>query len=292
MELSPGHPLSNPSALPLSLPRPGLTETLSVAFNRTVWELLRRSGKAATASEIGALCTAPLAETEAALHALMTAGLVKPALSPTTGRRDAFRIAHDRIVIAYDREDAQQSQTARELRERLASHGRSVLDTARAHGAMHDDHAIEVHRSIHLDQSEFEELRRRMQAVTDYLERLEWNHAGRPHACNYHVALEARPLRATVMPTAALHVVHHKPRAGAGQEEAAKTGPSGARTRVLSGREREIAELLAQGRSCPEIATSLEVSVNTVRTITKRLYGKLGISRRAELVHWLRGPTL
>jgi DNA-binding CsgD family transcriptional regulator len=284
MELSPGHPLS--------LPRPGLTETLSVAFNRTVWELLRRSGKASTASEIAALCTAPLAEVEVALRQLGAAGLVKQALSPTTGRRDAFRIAHDRLVIAYDRENAEQSQAARELRDRLASHGRSVLDTARAHSALHDDHAIEVHRSIHLDQAEFEELRRRMQAVTDYLERLEWNHAGRPHACNYHVALEARPLRAAVLPTAALHVVHHKPRAGVAHDESAKAEPGATRVRVLSGREREIAELLAQGRSCPEIASSLDVSVNTVRTITKRLYGKLGISRRAELVNWLRGPTL
>jgi DNA-binding CsgD family transcriptional regulator len=50
--------------------------------------------------------------------------------------------------------------------------------------------------------------------------------------------------------------------------------------------------MLARGQSCPEISSALDVSVNTVRTITKRLYAKLGVRRRAELVHWLRGPTL
>lgn len=300
MELTPGQHID--------LPRPGLIEVLSVAFNRTVWELVRRAGRAVTADEIAARAAVPVANVQAALGHLLAAGLVKPALAVGTRRRDGFKIAHERLVIAYDGDDAAQAGIARRLRSELASHGRSVLETARAQAALHpshashaepspksDEQAIEVHRSVHLEPHEFAELSRRMQAVHDYLEMLERNAGGRPHACNFHVTLEARPLRTPVLPTATLHVIHRKlTLGGEGSHSGSGLGGGAAarRTSVLSAREREVGEMLARGKSCPEIAGSLSVSVNTVRTITKRLYAKLGIRRRAELVNWLRGPTL
>ncbi|HYI34843.1 MAG TPA: LuxR C-terminal-related transcriptional regulator [Glaciibacter sp.] len=53
----------------------------------------------------------------------------------------------------------------------------------------------------------------------------------------------------------------------------------------LSDREREVLRLLATELSGPEIARMLVVSLNTVRTHTKRIYTKLGVnSRRAAVV--------
>jgi LuxR family maltose regulon positive regulatory protein len=53
----------------------------------------------------------------------------------------------------------------------------------------------------------------------------------------------------------------------------------------LSEREREVLRLLATEMSGPEIARLLVVSLNTVRTHTKRIYTKLGVnSRRAAVV--------
>jgi LuxR family maltose regulon positive regulatory protein len=50
----------------------------------------------------------------------------------------------------------------------------------------------------------------------------------------------------------------------------------------LSRRERDILRLLATDLSGPDIARELVVSVNTVRTHTRNIYAKLGVtSRRA-----------
>lgn len=52
----------------------------------------------------------------------------------------------------------------------------------------------------------------------------------------------------------------------------------------LSGRELEIVELLCQGRSKPYIAEALYLSENTVGTYTRRLYKKLDVHSKQELL--------
>jgi two-component system nitrate/nitrite response regulator NarL len=53
---------------------------------------------------------------------------------------------------------------------------------------------------------------------------------------------------------------------------------------TLSPREREVLELIAEGRSAPAIAEELHVSPATVKTHLKTLYEKLGVSDRAAAV--------
>ncbi|MEV6332421.1 LuxR C-terminal-related transcriptional regulator [Streptomyces sp. NPDC051909] len=60
------------------------------------------------------------------------------------------------------------------------------------------------------------------------------------------------------------------------------------RTGVLSSREREIAQLAAQGNSSQEIAAILTLSVRTVDNHLQRAYRKLGIGSRKGLVEALR----
>jgi len=52
----------------------------------------------------------------------------------------------------------------------------------------------------------------------------------------------------------------------------------------LSRRELEVVRLLADGRSNPEIAAALFISVRTVQTHTENIYAKLGVHARAEAV--------
>jgi len=52
---------------------------------------------------------------------------------------------------------------------------------------------------------------------------------------------------------------------------------------LLTPREADVLELLQQGRSNPEIALSLHVGVETVRTHARNIYRKLGVSSRREL---------
>lgn len=55
-------------------------------------------------------------------------------------------------------------------------------------------------------------------------------------------------------------------------------------TKALSVQELKIAKALARGRSGPEIAESFFISINTVNTHRKRIYGKLNINSLQELV--------
>jgi DNA-binding NarL/FixJ family response regulator len=52
---------------------------------------------------------------------------------------------------------------------------------------------------------------------------------------------------------------------------------------VLTAREAEVLELLQQGRSNAEIAHTLHLGIETVRTHARRIYRKLGVRNRREL---------
>jgi LuxR family maltose regulon positive regulatory protein len=65
--------------------------------------------------------------------------------------------------------------------------------------------------------------------------------------------------------------------------------PAGPLAAVLTQRERGVARLLQGGLSQPEIAQELSVSLNTVKTHTRAIYRKLGVSSRQEAVARGRG---
>ncbi len=67
-------------------------------------------------------------------------------------------------------------------------------------------------------------------------------------------------------------------------------GGAGGTMDGLSRREREIARLLVAGYSGVNVAAIAGLSENTVRTYVRRLYGKLGVSNRADLVRKLVAP--
>ena len=62
------------------------------------------------------------------------------------------------------------------------------------------------------------------------------------------------------------------------------------RPSLLTERESQVLELLAQMNSTEEIAEALFVSTNTVKTHLKGIFGKLGVNRRVDAVR--HGRTL
>ena len=62
------------------------------------------------------------------------------------------------------------------------------------------------------------------------------------------------------------------------------------RSSLLTERESQVLELLAQMNSTEEIAAALFVSTNTVKTHLKGIFGKLGVNRRVDAVR--HGRTL
>jgi DNA-binding CsgD family transcriptional regulator len=66
-----------------------------------------------------------------------------------------------------------------------------------------------------------------------------------------------------------------------------------ARMVSLSPREQQIARMVAWGRTNQAIASSLEISVWTVSTHLRRIFAKLAVSSRAEMVaHLLADPDV
>lgn len=59
---------------------------------------------------------------------------------------------------------------------------------------------------------------------------------------------------------------------------------NGSATDVLSARELEVLQLLAQGLTYQQIALSLDLSTSTIRTFLHSTYGKLGVVDRAQAV--------
>ena len=59
----------------------------------------------------------------------------------------------------------------------------------------------------------------------------------------------------------------------------------------LTRREREVARLVIDGLSTEDIATALFISVHTVRDHLKMIFGKMGVSRRQDMVATLTGRT-
>ena len=62
-----------------------------------------------------------------------------------------------------------------------------------------------------------------------------------------------------------------------------RRAPGGDGLGGLSGREREVADLVALGRTNKEIAAELFLSEKTVESHMSRLFGKLGVRSRAEV---------
>jgi LuxR family maltose regulon positive regulatory protein len=71
-------------------------------------------------------------------------------------------------------------------------------------------------------------------------------------------------------------------RAAAGRAAAGPTHIAHGTTEPLSDRELDVLRLLATDLDGPDIARELVVSLNTMRTHTRSIYGKLGVNSRAE----------
>jgi DNA-binding NarL/FixJ family response regulator len=56
---------------------------------------------------------------------------------------------------------------------------------------------------------------------------------------------------------------------------------------VLTRREREVAELLAEGLSNKDIAARLVISVRTAETHAQNILAKLGFGSRAQITAWV-----
>jgi non-specific serine/threonine protein kinase len=85
----------------------------------------------------------------------------------------------------------------------------------------------------------------------------------------------------------ALAVATDPPGGGRRERPGARAARAGGAPEGLTRREWEVAQLVAEGLSNPQIAARLAVSGRTVDTHVARVLGKLGLARRTQLVAWI-----
>ncbi len=98
------------------------------------------------------------------------------------------------------------------------------------------------------------------------------------HECARCKALEGRCADLERQLAEARHERDRASRPGPGVDPEEVTG--------LTSRELEVLHLIAQGLSTDEIADQLYLSRNSVKTHTRKLYRKIGVSNRTEAAVW------
>lgn len=271
---------------------PGLAEALGSVDHLSIWELLRRFGRAATVEELEVASGLPRARVQAALDALAEPGdLLVERVPAGRGRREPlWRNARDAIVIGY-RVDDPADDAIRERfgklfgedrRREILAHAKSFGDRGPGEFVYNGLHAgaftsAELKRIWEL----LQELERLFHASNRRFHRIE---PTEPQWCTYHVSVDIEPLRPGILPMPTMQVI--------GRKWAAETARSfDARLATLSKRERDVAFRLRDGMTQREIADAIGVSYHTVVTLTRRLYAKLGVKRRKELVDLLIGQS-
>jgi DNA-binding CsgD family transcriptional regulator len=254
-----------------------------------VFEVIRRFGRPVAAARVADAAGLGLGRVMERIDALVSIGLVR-AIRPRAPRKVfAYKATCGRIVVTYDSRSPEQSravlqlqsQATRDAEEAMHVQPASALDGTTGR-AWH-----QTRMKCRLRPEHMRGLGQRLHAIGEYLMQvaLEDPMDG-PDAsplCNFVVGINLVPLDVPLLPSPPIVAV---PQSASSASIAldASTGFAG-----MTHRERQVAVALRDGRTRNEIAHELGISPNTVGTITRKVYAKLGVHRRAELVTRLAG---
>lgn len=268
---------------------PQVFDTLAEPFNCSVWEIVRRFGRPVILAEVTLVLHSQPAVVQRALERLEKLGLITRMPARGDRRAPTYETTSDGLVVGFNPDQSSECQAASDLKARLVAYGRRILEEDYAKNSNGD---VEQWSSmdcvpVRLTPTDIAEVSRNIHVLNECIDRIRGRatkiDSSQSQDCNYLIRIEAQPTRSPVLPLPSIHVVpYHRIRETIAKVESASMN-------ALSAREREVAIELARGLSRPEIATQLGVSVNTIATIGKRIYAKLGIHRRAELSARLHG---
>ena len=245
-----------------------------------IWEVLRRHRRAATASQVAALCECSHAEAQQALDLLERATLVRKRRASRSRRAAAYEVAVQSISVVFDRGDPAQARLVRSLeqyvtRELEDEHFRHEIPiTSASSGHWRYYHC----NPLFLEPADLEELIRRIRRVEEFVKLLNdrQSESTSTSRCNHAMAIRISPLGGNVMPQPHVKLLNRT------VAEATRR-PAAAPSHLLSRREREAVRALRDGKSRAAVAKHLGISVHTLGTVCKRAYRKLGINRVSQL---------
>lgn len=247
-----------------------------------LWGYLRLAVRPMTLSELCATARIDVAAVQRRIDVLANFGLVK--VLPATTRRPltSYEARYQGLQIRCRRDG--DHDALRAVASAMQQYAKELLPANWLAPGPTDStgwHA-DFTGVFHLTPPEVQELRRRLNSLVEFTELLSNKQAKRgssPELCNYVINFRVEPLAVPALPLAPVRFVLE----GADRDSPTPASERPANGR-LSARERQVATALARGLTIEEVAKEMGLARSTVSTMTKRLYRKLGVRRRAEMV--------
>lgn len=273
----------------LDLRSPAVATLLRDSRTMSIWEMIRRFGRAVTVAELAKACELPVSAVTEAVGRLEVGGLVRRADVRRGTRRGGYRALGDKIVIEIDPEAPVEMALLHGLAADFERESRTHIDQSLADSRRGVDRHCRKHAYAYLALSREEamELLALFGPIDAFVARMLSKspdpQGPAPELCNHLLALHIAPISTRQLPRARLLFTKR----GHSPEIKARLQPDPI-TR-LSEREREVASLLASGMTMAAVAKRLGLKSSTVETLTSRLYRKLGIRKRIELASKIKG---
>jgi DNA-binding CsgD family transcriptional regulator len=269
--------------LNLHLSKPGLLDALCDLEAMGVWELLRTSRSGRPAEEVAGLANISLTRTRLILEQLITLSLVESRPAGRGRRLTTYRVTVPELRVSHD---GMAPELIGKLLARWSESRAEYFNRALKDGISPDGPAASGFCGSGVERLTAEETAR-LKSLIHQIGVLLRTAARRdpppgspidPKSGEALYAVLIRMQKLQSMPLPSPPISFTPGFAGT------KDGVKRIDRSTLAPRERQVAEALAGGMGRPEIAKQLQLSVHTVTTMSKRVYKKLGIRNRAELV--------
>lgn len=250
-----------------------------------IWEYIRASRNAVRLQQLEDTLELDLKVIRQAVDALVKHQLLMKVHNSRT--KVSYQATGEQIIIAYDEHDT-------EVTDRLLDHSKMIHAKHRDIVGEHEDPEFHSsagmrfrHSSLHyFTTNELAELRRRVHSVISFLNMPRNQQPSDEDArfCNQGVSISLDPLVGKLLPSP---TVVTTPRSTVSWWDASRAEAAGLDT--LTPREREISLAVGDGLTRAQIADQLGISTNTVSTLLRRAYKKLGVTSQTELAARLAG---
>lgn len=271
----------------LELNDPAVLRVLLDASTMQRWEILRRAQRPFATAELAAESKASVEEVQRSLDLLVDAGLVRVCPATARRRRIAYRAAMERLFLVWDREKPEDLAAMNAVDDYMRDHSRRLQDEAviLVRAAKLEPKNVGGSISVMLREEDSIKVREAFRTLYALLVEADQRARGLPDASGctpYHIAFSQTRLSEPQPPMAEFFVIDRE------SVRKDRTVFVEAPSKVLSPRELQIAKLLEAGRSRPSIAAELGLTPNTVSSLSKVIYRKLGVRSRAELAVRMR----
>jgi DNA-binding CsgD family transcriptional regulator len=271
----------------IDLKSPSVLRTLTDVPTMQRWEILRRAQRPFTVAELAERARTSPDEAQRSLDILAEAGLVVMKPAATRRPKITYQAAMKRLFVQWDRRDPEGVAASRALGDCMWRYSRRVIDAAAAHPGAEEFETLSIsgQMSVLLLKDDVQRVRESFLATYAMLAEAD----RRARQCSepkepiaFHVAFDLRRLWNRELPLAEFFV--NESQLHEGEQARYSTGPAD----LLSPRELEIAKLLESGKTRPAIAKELGLTTNTVASLSKIIYRKLGVQSRAALAARMR----